>query len=349
MGKKLFFMFSFSLLSVASLYCLFLVCGFALAPEVYAKNEPGIYVADNSFVTDLSPDKTSSVSSTATSSKKEVANKASDVAAATKDKAKGKISNRCIDSSGANLKFRQIYVKNQTGLQIDLQKELLKAPKIKIESGSSPQVLIVHTHTTECYMMEERGYYTDSDKTRSLKDSENVVAVGNVLTENLNKKGISTIHATEKHDYPEYNGSYNRTEQTIKKYLEKYPSIKVVIDLHRDSVTDDKGTKSALVTNINGKKAAQLMLVSGCQSGSVTDFPNWRENFRLAIRLQQTMEVLYPSLARPILFTSRRYNQHLTTGSLLIECGTEANTLEQAKYSAELLADCLASTLNTLK
>ena len=91
------------------------------------------------------------------------------------------------------------------------------------------------------------------------------------------------------------------------------------------------------------------MLVSGCQSGSVTGFPNWKENFRLAIRLQQTMEVLYPTLARPILLTARKYNQHLTTGSLLIECGTEANTLEQAKYSAELLADCLASTLNMLK
>ena len=90
-------------------------------------------------------------------------------------------------------------------------------------------------------------------------------------------------------------------------------------------------------------------MVSGCQSGTVTGFDNWKENFRLAVRLQQTMEVMYPGLARPILFTPRRYNQHLTTGSLLIECGTEANTLEQAKYSAKLLGKSLVSTLNMLK
>ena len=121
------------------------------------------------------------------------------------------------------------------------------------------------------------------------------------------------------------------------------------IDLHRDAMMDSNKNKTALTAEINGKEAAQVMLVSGCQNGTVTGFPNWRENFRLAIRLQQTMEVKYKGLARPILFTSRKYNQHLTNGSLLIECGTDANTLEQAKYSATLLADCLAATLNMLK
>ena len=351
MGKKIFFIFSFFLLSLASLYCLILVCGFALAPETYIKSNSVIYTVNESFFssseTNTPASKTPITSTPQIESKKTEASD-SEVPVATKGKAKGKIIDRTIDSSGANLKHQQIYIKNQTGVKIDLKSELLNLPKLKIESGEAPQILIVHTHTTECYMKEERGYYTDSDQTRTLNDTENVVAVGDVLAENLNKKGITTIHATEKHDYPEYSGSYNRTENTIKNYLKKYPSIKVVIDLHRDSVNDDKGNKFALVTNINGKKAAQVMLVSGCESGSVTGFPNWRENFRLAIRLQQTMEVMYPSLARPILFTSRKYNQHLTTGSLLIEFGTEANTLEQAKYSAELLANCLATTLNTL-
>ena len=349
MGRKLFFFFSFILLSATSLYCLNFICSYALSPEYSPTATSKISTYNSEVFTDFFDEKDYFESSVPKESEKTVESDKSDISAAANGKARGKIISRTIDSSSANLKYQKIYIKNQTGLKIDLKTELLALPTLKITTTNKPQVLIVHTHTTECYMNEERGYYTESDKTRSTDDSENMVSVGKVLKEGLAKKGIIALHATEKHDYPEYNGSYGRAEETIKKYLKKYPTIKIVIDLHRDSVTDEKGTKSALVSRINGKKAAQLMLVSGCQSGSVTGFKNWKENFRLAIRLQQTLEVLYPGLARPILFTERRYNQHLTTGSLLIECGTEANTLEQAKYSAELLADCLASTLNMLK
>lgn len=350
MGRKIFFFFSFILLSAASVYCLNFVCGYALSPK-----NPSSVIAEASTQNDQPLldfwDEESTIinSSNQKNSNKSVSSEESDISVAANGKAKGKIINRTINSSASNLKYQKIFIKNQTGLSIDLKTELLTPPRLKFSGDTTPQVLIVHTHTTECYMAEERGYYTEADNTRTTDETKNMVAIGKVLKENLTKKGITAIHATEKHDYPEYSGSYARAEETINKYLKKYPSIKVVIDLHRDSVIDANGTKSALVTTVNGKKAAQVMLVSGCQTGSVTGFPNWKENFRLAIRLQQTMEVLYPTLARPILFTARKYNQHLTTGSLLIECGTEANTLDQAKYSAELLADCLASTLNMLK
>ena len=349
LGRKLFFFFSFILLSAASIYCINFVCEYALSSEHTVPADLKNTANNIELLTPFFEENRENNSINFNSSQNADTSSTGDISAATSGKAKGKISNRTIDSSAANLKYQKIYIKNQTVLKIDLKTELLTLPKLKIASTDKPQVLIVHTHTTECYMNEERGYYTDSDKTRTTDDSKNIAAVGKVLKDALNQKGIVAIHATEKHDYPEYSGSYGRAEQTIKKYLKKYPTIKVVVDLHRDSVTDEKGNKSALVANINGKKAAQVMLVSGCQSGSVTGFPSWRENFRLAIRLQQTMEVMYPSLSRPILFTERKYNQHLTTGSLLIECGTEANTLEQAKYSAELLANCLASTLNMLK
>lgn len=348
MGKKIFFLFSFLLLSLSSLYCLILICGFTLVPEVYAKTESKLLTANRSDLVNETKENPTSSASVSPTPETQV-EKESEIPAAAEGTAKGKIIYRSIDSSAANLKYQKIYIKNQTGLNINLKTELLNPPELKIVSTDAPQVLIVHTHTTECYMNEEKDHYTASDLTRSTDNSKNMVAVGEVLKDALDKKGIMTVHAAEKHDFPEYTGSYGRAEQTIKKYLEKYPSIKVVVDLHRDSVTDPNGAKSALVTNINGKKAAQVMLVSGCESGSVTDFPNWKENFRLAIKLQQAMEVMYPSFARPILFTPRKYNQHLTKGSLLIECGTEANTLEQAKYSAELLGECLAATLNTLK
>ena len=121
-----------------------------------------------------------------------------------------------------------------------------------------------------------------------------------------------------------------------------------MLDLHRDSVSTDNG-KAKLVTTINGKKAAQVMLVMGSQTGSIKVFPNWKENLSLAFKLQQTMEAKYPTLARPIMLASKKYNQSLNKGSLLLEFGTEVNTLDEAKYSAELVADSLISLLNTLK
>ena len=110
-------------------------------------------------------------------------------------------------------------------------------------------------------------------------------------------------------------------------YLKKYPSIKVVIDIHRDSVSAEGG-KSKLVTQINGKKAAQVMLVMGSQGGIVKDYPNWKKNLSLAVKLHQKIEKNYPTLARPILLRNAKYNQNLTTGSILLEVGTEANTME---------------------
>lgn len=342
MGKKIFLVFSFLILSAASLYCFWVVSAYALATDT-----PYIATTQNNLTEYYYNDDYEAPASSGNAPLSSAAS-AGEISAAASNTAKGKIITKSINSSSANLSYNKIYVKNNTSFKIDLKTELLALPNLKIITTSKPQVLIVHTHTTECYMGEERDYYTASDKTRTTNENENVVAVGKVLGDTLKQKGIGVVHATEKHDYPEYTGSYSRAEQTIKTYLKKYPTIKVVIDLHRDSITDGSN-KTALVTTVNGKKAAQLMIVAGCQDGTVTGFASWRQNFRLAIRLQQTMEIMYKGLARPILFTPRKYNQHLTNGSLLIECGTEANTLEQAKYSATLLGNALAVTLGNLK
>ena len=175
-----------------------------------------------------------------------------------------------------------------------------------------------------------------------------MVSVGKIVAEKLNASGIKTLHDTTLHDYPSYSNSYSRSAATVKDYLKKYPSIKVVLDLHRDAVTKENGDKVKLVTEIGGKKAAQVMLVMGSQSGSVTNFPNWEENFKLAVRLQQTIEKKYPTLARPLMLMSKTYNQNLTTGSLLIEFGTDVNTLSEVHYSAEMIGESLAELLGTL-
>lgn len=261
---------------------------------------------------------------------------------------KGKITTRYISPYTAPLSYDSVYLKNSTSLDINLKTLLNQKLKFKIEQNSQPQVLIMHTHTTESYMQKESEYYTEDDNPRSTDNSKNMVKIGSIIAQKLNDSGIKTLHDKTKHDYPEYTGSYGRSAATVNSYLKKYPSIKVVIDLHRDSVSTDDG-KAKLVTEIGGKKAAQVMLVMGSQSGSVKDYPNWKENLSLAVKLQQKLELQYPTLARPILLRSSKYNQNLTTGSFLLEVGTEANTMEEATYSAELVGNALADLLKTIK
>ncbi len=341
MLRRMFFGFSFLIICIASVYSVFVFCP-KIASPVTASG-----ISESAEPLKEKQPQTEESKTASTTSKAE---KSSSTAATGGAKnAKGKIITKTVGKGAANLIYNNVYINNLTGLYVDIKKELSIAPSVKLENTKKPQVLIVHTHTTECYMQNEKDFYTEADKSRSTKDTENLIAVGKVLKTGLEANGIGVVHATEKHDYPEYTGSYDRAAVTIKNYLKKYPTIKVVIDLHRDAMTDSAGNKTALTTEIKGQKAAQVMLVSGCENGGVTGFPNWRENFRLALRLQQTMETKYQGLARPIHFTSRKYNQNITNGSLLIECGTDANTLQQAKYSAVLLADCLAETLKSLK
>jgi stage II sporulation protein P len=169
------------------------------------------------------------------------------------------------------------------------------------------------------------------------------VAVGDVIAEKLQEAGIAVIHDTTVHDYPSYNGAYERSAETVKAILAEYPSIRVVLDIHRDAIGTDTSI-SQPIAEINGKEAAQVMIISGCDDGTM-DMPNYMLNFRFACRLQEQMESMYPGLTRPILFDYRKYNQDLTTGSLLIEVGSHGNTYEQAIYAGALLGDALAQVL----
>lgn len=218
-------------------------------------------------------------------------------------------------------------------------------PQLKIEFDTpDPQVLIVHTHATESFEPYQRSYFDEDFPSRTQDCSHNMVAVGAVLAQTLADNGISVVHDGTLHDYPAYTGSYDRSEETIRAVLAEYPSIKIVIDLHRDAIADADGTRIAPAAEIDGKSAAQFMIIAGCDDGRF-NMPNYMENFKLAALLQNTAEAMYPSLARPVLFDYRNYNQHITTGSLLIEVGSHANSLDEALYTAELLGNSMACAL----
>ncbi len=262
---------------------------------------------------------------------------------------KGKIIEKYISPYNAPQSYNNVYMKNSSGLSVDIKKLLNASLSFKIAKSDEPQVLIMHTHTTESFMETDAEFYTENFTSRNRDNSKNMVKIGEKVAEKLNSAGIKTLHDKTQHDYPEYTGSYTRAAKTINSYLKKYPSIKIVLDLHRDAVSSGESDKVKLVSEINGKKAAQVMLVMGSQSGSVTNFPNWQENLKLALKLQQALEVKYPALARPLSLVSKNYNESLTKGSMLIEFGTDANSLSEVTYSAEMVGEALVSVLNTIK
>ena len=308
--------------------------------ENLAENTESLVENINKTPQETTSQKVESVASTASSKKETTTTSAAAV--------KGKILTRYISPYSVKDSYSGVYLKNYTSVKVDLKELLNKKINFKINKNSEPQVLIMHTHTTESFMQTDENYYTEDFNSRSTNNNKNMVKIGGIIAKKLNDNGIKTLHDKTQHDYPEYTGSYNRAAKTINSYLKKYPSIKIVLDLHRDAISADGG-KAKLVTEIGGKKAAQVMLVMGSQTGSIKDHPKWKENLSLAVKLQQTMEAKYPTLARPLMLMSKKYNQSLSTGSLLIEFGTDVNTLSEACYSAEMVGDSLVSLLNTLK
>ena len=261
----------------------------------------------------------------------------------------GRVIEKFISPYTANTSYKNIYLKNSTDLSVDIKSLLAEPLKYNIDNNATkPQILIIHTHATESFLSTSRDYYTDKDLSRTQDKNANMLALGTIVTTKLKSAGFNVIHDETLHDYPSYNESYSRAAKTINGYLKKYPSIKIVIDMHRDAISSGDTDKVKLTTEIAGKKAAQVMLVMGSQSGSVKNFPNWKENLKLAVRLQEKLESMYPSLARSISLMPKNYNESLTLGSILVEMGTDGNSLEEVKYSAELLSNALIALLTEI-
>lgn len=217
-------------------------------------------------------------------------------------------------------------------------------------NSDEPQVLILHTHATETYQTWPDLVYDPDFTARTQNTALNMCVVGEKMAEVLNAAGINTLHDTTLHDSPSYTESYDRSYATTQAYLEKYPSIKVVLDVHRDAIEDSDGTRVKPLCTINGEDTAQVMIIAGCDNGSSISLPNWRLNLRFAAAWEEAMESRTPGLTRPVMCAYRYYNQDLTTGSLLIEIGGHANTVAEAvragQYAAEALAVLLGGHLD---
>lgn len=257
----------------------------------------------------------------------------------------GNIKETHMGATSKTLTYGVVEVDNRTDEAISLKTLLNEKASYGEVTKEEPYILIYHTHSTEGYEMLDLGWYSKEYNSRTKDTSKNMVRVGDELTRVLEEAGFNVIHDRNIYD-ESYNGAYSRSRVTVEEYLKKYPSIQITLDVHRDAIHYSDGTKCKPTAEINGKKAAQVMIISGCEGDGVEGFSQWQKNLVFALDLQSQAEEMFPELMRPVFFCNRKYNMDVTPCSLLLEFGTDANTLEEAVYSAQLIGEALAEALN---
>ena len=234
---------------------------------------------------------------------------------------------------------------NRTEMPVDLEAVARGGTSFRLlPAGQGPQLLIMHTHTTESYARPPEAPYTETGEAHTTDTSYNIVQVGNAVAQVLTEMGFSVLHDTQVYDYPSYNGAYERSRAGVEALLAEHPTIRMVLDIHRDAMVDGTGTVCKPVTTADGNKIAQVMLLVGTDAGGA-DFPDWPEHLALAMEITREMNALWPGLARPITLRTARFNQQLTKGSLLVEVGSHGNTLEEAVAGGQRFARALGRVL----
>jgi len=239
-------------------------------------------------------------------------------------------------SENYNVEYGKVKIKNQTDYQ--LTQEML-TPNINIENKN---IILFHTHSCESYTSSEKYPYTPTGNFRTTDLNFSVARVGTELENHLKEYKYNVIHNTDYHDYPAYNGSYTRSLATVEKILQTNPS-DIIIDVHRDAI----GSRSDYAPTVKigeTDEAAQIMFVIGTNGGGL-EHPNWNQNLKFAIKIQEKAEELYPGLFKPITLTNSRYNQHTGKYASIIEVGATGNTLEQCLNSMKYLSKVMNEVL----
>lgn len=238
-------------------------------------------------------------------------------------------------AENANVQYGKVKIKNQT--TYNLTEDILN-PNIKIDNKN---ILIFHTHSCESYTPSEKYQYSQTGNYRTTDKNYSVIRVGNELENYLKQYNINVIHDTSYHDYPSYTGSYTRSLQTVENILKTNQS-DIIIDLHRDAV----GSRPdyAPTVKIGEDYAAQIMFVIGTNEGGLWH-PNWQQNLKFAVKVQQKAEEMYPGLFKPIMLTKSRYNQHTGKYANIMEIGSTGNTLDQCLNSMKYLSAVLNEIL----
>ena len=233
--------------------------------------------------------------------------------------------------------YKSVKIKNES--KYTLTQEMVTP---NVDFTNKKDIIIYHTHTCESYTPTEANNYVASGNFRTTDLNYSVAGVGTELTNNLKSLGFNVNHDTTYHDYSAYTGSYTRSLATIQNILQNKPNSQFVIDLHRDALGSNSNYGPTV--QIGDEVGAQLMFVMGTDGGGL-EHPNWLNNFKLAIKIQEKANEMYPGLFKPIILRDSRYNQHVTTGACIIEVGATGNTLEECKISMKYLAKVIEEVM----
>ena len=236
-------------------------------------------------------------------------------------------------------------IRNETAYWVDAAQILAQGPGLTLPA-EGPQILIIHTHASEAYTQAGLDRYSPSDAARTEDTQFNVVRIGDELTEILSAAGLGVIHDRGIYDYPSYTGSYTRSGQAVEQILDSCPTIRVVLDIHRDALGSE-GVVYKTMAEEEGSVASQVMLLVGTDESGLPH-PGWRGNLALAMYLQNAVNSSYPTLMRPVALVPQRYNQQLAPGSLLIEVGSSGNTLREALAAIRLFGNAAGQALAAL-
>lgn len=233
-------------------------------------------------------------------------------------------------------------IRNDTSFEPDLA-ALMNEQLIQHLPSEGVQILIVHTHGSESYLPDAINNYTPSDTYRTQDERYNILRVGDELTACFESYGLTVIHDRGIYDYPSYNGSYIRSGEAVQRHLAEHPEIAVIFDIHRDAIgSGDVIYKT--VAEDNGEPSSQVMMLVGTGENGL-EHPNWKENLKFALYLQSAVVDKYSTLMRPVALKKERYNQQLSTASILIEVGSSGNTLSEALRAVRLFAEATAPAL----
>lgn len=254
---------------------------------------------------------------------------------------KGNSSTEVIKKNNKDEVYNKVYdgVKIKNESKYKLTRDDLKP---NVDFKNKKDIVIYHTHTCESYTKTEKYKYKATGNYRTTDLNYSVARVGTELTKYLEKYKFSVIHSKTYHDYPQYNGSYARSLDTVSRIMKK-SNASLVIDLHRDALGSNSHYGPSV--KINGEEAAQLMFVIGTNGGG-RSHANWKKNLKLAIKVQKKANEMYPGLFRPIIVRNSRYNQHVSDGACIIEVGATGNTLEQCLTSMKYLSAVIDEIMN---
>jgi len=245
-------------------------------------------------------------------------------------------------TSGQYVTAGRVTIYNHTDYKLDIPSLLAAQPELD-GSAEGPQILIFHSHATEAYTMNGTDLYEESDSYRTLNTQQNMVRVGEEMKTIFEAAGLEVIHDTTLYDYPSYNEAYSRSGEGVAQWLAQYPSIQLVLDVHRDALAAADGTIYKTVAGtVEG--CAQVMLVMGSDAMG-QKHPNWKVNLALAAGIQDALTEKWATLARPMVLRTSRFNQHQSTGMILVEVGTHGNTLQEALMAARLFARTVADMM----